>query len=340
MSLETLRKKVREKNFSPFYVLYGTESFFIDRALHLLVHALVENEAADLDLCTLDMEEQPVELAIEEANTLPFLGERRVVVLKNCAFLTSQPLQSDVSHDLKKLQKYVENPAPTAVVLLLSPYGKLDGRKKIVKALKKAGEFYEFSSVKEKNISRELNTYCRKAGVTLTENGLKRLYMLVGTDMTRLVAELQKLILYVGKGGTIGADDVDQLASRSLETNVFALVDDVVKHNLDRAYRVLFDLLKQNEEPIKLLALIARQFRNMYYVRLLSEQGYSEKQMADQLHLHPYAVKVALGLAKPFSQERLMRILDLLAEADYEMKTGKKDRALILQLLFARIASA
>jgi DNA polymerase-3 subunit delta len=106
---------------------------------------------------------------------------------------------------------------------------------------------------------------------------------------------------------------------------------------LNEAFSILHDLLKQNEEPIRLLALLARQFRIIFQVKQLKDSGYTQGEMAKRLRLHPYAVKVALGQAKAFEKPELLRILNEMAEADYAMKTGRMDKKLALELCLTNI---
>ncbi len=134
-------------------------------------------------------------------------------------------------------------------------------------------------------------------------------------------------------------DVIDQLVARSTEQNVFILIEDIVNVRLERAFVILEELLKQREEPIKIAALIARQFRIMLQVKELSKQGYSQQQMASQIGLHPFAVKVAEGQARKYDIEKLSRIMSQLADLDFQMKTGKIDKVLGLELFLLRLAA-
>ncbi len=126
---------------------------------------------------------------------------------------------------------------------------------------------------------------------------------------------------------------VEKLVSKSLEQNIFTLIEKVVQRKLDEALRIYYDLLKQNEEPIKILALLAGQFRLIYQVKELARRGYGQQQIASFLKTHPYRVKLAAGHADKFTDEELTNLMRLIAEADYQMKTGGMNKSLLIEML-------
>jgi DNA polymerase-3 subunit delta len=160
----------------------------------------------------------------------------------------------------------------------------------------------------------------------------------LGSNLASLRSEIEKISLYTGEG-TVTKETVEKLVPKTLDDDIFGLVDDVVKGRNEQALRTMYDLLKQNYEPIQILALISRQFRIIFGVKELSKKGYGEKQIASALKIHPYAAKLAGKQAGRFSEKSLRWMIDRFAESDYEMKTGKMDKVLILELLIVQVAS-
>jgi DNA polymerase-3 subunit delta len=181
-----------------------------------------------------------------------------------------------------------------------------------------------------------LTRLVERQGRTMETEAVEELLRRVGPDMGTLAAEADKLCLHAGAGGRITAEAVRQLVPVSVEQSVFRLTEEIAALRADRAIALFRELLKRREEPIALTALLVRQFRNMLHVKELGRQGVPPQRMAGELGLHPYAVKVLSEQARRFSTERLVRILERLAELDHEMKTGRIDKALGVELFLLR----
>lgn len=322
----------------PIYVLQGTQEYLIHRLRKSIIEKAVAPADRDFNVSIYDMNETSLEVAIEDAMTLPFLGENRVIVLENPLFLTGDTKKMKIDHDLDALMTYIENPSPTTILVIEAPYEKLDKRKKMVKLLESKGTTYEFNQISDKDLFHLLKEEANDYKVTYSEQAHERLLALVGFQVAQLVSEIHKLSLFVGEGGEIARDDVDQLATRSLESNVFDLVDHVMRGRLEKALFLLEDLYKQKEEPIRLLALVMRQVRLLLQTQLLQEQGYAQKQIASRLKLHPYAVKIASEQGKRFEGSQLKKALIWCSDMDYAMKMGVIDKELALQLLIHQIS--
>lgn len=322
---------------NPIYLLYGNERFLIEEKRK----TLIGHDIDDIDINIYDMTEFPIEMALEDAETLPFLSDRRIVIVKNPFFLTSEKKlasQTEVEHDLKRLEQYLENPSSYATVIFEAPYAKLDERKKIVQLLKKSAQVIEANTLQQKEVYAWIHNESRKLKIEMDEDFVKQLYSLVGNDLQRLKNELEKLSLYAGEQRTVTKEAIDLLVARTLEDNIFVLVDHVVNKRMDEAFQTMRDLFEQKEEPIKIVALLARQFRIIAQVHALRNKGYTAKQMASYLKLHPFVIQKTMQQANKFSQSECHRMIQNLAEADYCMKTGKYDKHLLLEIILTKIA--
>ncbi|MEI5905775.1 DNA polymerase III subunit delta [Bacillus spongiae] len=333
----TIWKDLERKKFSSLYLLYGTEDFLINETKQKLIQNALSQEEMDFNFASYDLLETPVEVALEDAETFPFMGERRVVTLHNPAFLTSEKIKEKVEHNISKLEQYLHSPAPYTILVIVAPYEKLDERKKITKTLKKTATVLEAKKLNEHELKRWIRERVSLNGGEIDEEAIELLLTLSGTNLMMLTSEIDKLSLFVNKTKRIDTQIVNQLVARSLEQNIFALVDKVIHGETEQALRIYYDLLKQNEEPIKILSIIAGQFRLIYQVKELSRKGYGQQKIASFLKVHPFRVKLAAGQAKAFSDEQLGKVMLLLSEGDYDMKTGRKKKEMIVELILLQL---
>jgi DNA polymerase-3 subunit delta len=327
--------KIKKRRLSSLYLLYGTESFLLTETCELLIRTVLTEEEREWNVAMYDCEETPVQTALEDAETFPFLGERRIIIIKNPYFFTAEK-EKEVEHDLKKLESYIMSPSPFSIVVFMGLYEKLDERKKVTKLIKEHAEVLVAAPLAEKELHEWIAERAGQSGVTFEENAVDVLLKLAGTNLTTLANELDKLILFVGPGGTIKQETVEMLVARTLEQNVFVLVEKVTKRQIAEALQVFYDLLENNEEPLKILALLATQFRLLYQVKWLMSRGYGQQQIASILKVHPFRIKLAMGQAAMFSEQELAAVMRQIAEADYKMKNGAMDRQLVMELLLMR----
>jgi DNA polymerase-3 subunit delta len=120
---------------------------------------------------------------------------------------------------------------------------------------------------------------------------------------------------------------------RTLEQDVFQLTENLVKRKQEKVFQIWEDLLYQKEEPIKILALIIRQLRLLLQVKLFSQKGWTEKEIAKQLKIHPYPVKLAYQQGLAFQEKELKESLKRAIETEKEIKEGKIERQLGVERL-------
>lgn len=331
MSYLEVIKEIKNNRISSLYLLYGSETYLIEDVLGRLIEKTVAPEEHDMKLLRYDMSESSIEEAVEEAYTYPFMGGKKMVVVKDAYFLTAQKKKEKVEHDIAKLTEYAERAPEETTFVVLAPYEKLDERKKIVKQLKKHGAFFEAKPLSEQELRRWLDDKARELGVTIDSTAKEKLLSLVGDNLLMLTSEMNKLATHADQEAIL-TGDIEKLVARSLAHDIFALVDHVVKSNVSDAMRIYRDLIKQKEAPLKILALMVRQFRILYQVKQLVQQGYGEKMIASRLKLHPFAVKLAAKQSRQFEAKALLQLLDDLAELDYRIKTGKVGEELGVEL--------
>ncbi len=339
MSDRTVWKEMTRGQLKSVYVCYGSETYLIEEFSRQLIAQVAEPGTEELAVSKYDCLETPLVHVLEDAETLPFMTARKLVIAANARFLTGSKDKSKVEHDLDRLHQYLESSADTTVLLLTVYEDKLDERKKIVKKLKKLNSLVPCSSLTPGELAVWIERRMEKLGTRMEEDALEAVAAAGGSNLQLLASELEKLAAMAGRDGTITLDMVMAIMTRTVEQNIFQMVDDIVNHRMEKAFAMLDELLKQKEEPIKIVSLIARQYRIIAQVKELSRRGYSQQQMASSIGVHPYAVKVASGQGRIYEEQRLASIMQSLAELDYQMKTGQVEKPLGLDMFLLKLAS-
>jgi DNA polymerase-3 subunit delta len=323
--------QIKKKQISPVYLVYGSESYFIQQFRTAITEAVLGEEKDNL--IVYDLEELPVQEVVRDAETFPFFEERKLIFARNPVFLKAKPDSLDFEHDLTALETYLENPADYSILVFIAPYEKIDERKKITKHLKKKSVVVPCQSIKDYETAGWLDKLSSQFNVNIDQGARELLETELSTNLHLLENEIGKLAAFAGDHGTITKESAENLLSRTPESSSLRLVDAVIDRDLHKAISIYKDLEKMKEEPIALIALLAFQFRMLLQVKLLKRKGISQFDMQKQLRAHPYVIKIALSREKQFSLENLKKIIKRLANTDAQMKQGAMEKGLAFEFL-------
>lgn len=328
--VQKIWKEIEKGKIGSVYLLTGTEQHLLDETVKKITKAVPDITAADID--RFDLEETPVQVVLETADELPFLVEHKLIIAKNCSFLKAADQSKEKQpHQLDLLEKWLENPSPTATVIFMAPYEKLDARKRITKQMKKHAIVVEAAALEGQDVAVWIMQQGSAKGVEIDRQTADFLIELAGTDLLTLAGEIDKLAAYCAYTGRVTADIIEQLVTRTPEMDVFRLSDSFVNNRKADSLAVYHDLLRSGEEPIMLASLIASQVRLMIQVASLRQKGYQQQQIAGTLKIHPYRVKLMMQKNLP-PLPVLLKALDDLASIDLQLKTISGNRARKLEL--------
>jgi DNA polymerase III subunit delta len=333
-------QEIKKNNFSPLYLLFGSETYLIQELQEKISKGVIPKNDADLNITIMDLEETPIQDAILDAETFPFIGEKKVLILKNASFFKATAAKSKVEHDLTVLEEYLSQPVEYTIIIFIAPYEKIDERRKIVKKIKEHGRVVNCEPIKEWDLSKWIDLLAKQMEVHITEDAKELIIQEVGTELMAIQKELEKFSLSLTDSKTITKDIVEKLVFRNSESSVFKLIDGILQRDLSKAINIFRELMKRKEEPIALLALLASQIRLILQCKLFKNQGYSSQQMAKHLKSHPYAIKMALEREKYFSEKKLYEMISHITETDEMMKRGEMEKELAFELLIHHFISA
>ncbi|MWC27538.1 DNA polymerase III subunit delta [Paenibacillus sp. MMS18-CY102] len=328
-------KQINSGSVRPVYVAYGSDRYRIEQFANLLADKLFQPDERELGIVKFDTSEIAIEEAAAEAETMPFFVARKLIIIRDASVLAAagaNAKEGKIEHRVERMLDYIEQPSETTVILFLVYAEKLDERRKLVKKLKDQNALIAFNELDGPELRRWVIRRATEQKRVMTEEAADLLIARTGNRLQQLSQETDKLCLHAGVDGTIDAQSVELLTASTVEEDVFALIDAIASMQTSKALKLYRDLLQRREEPIKIAALLAVQLRLMLQVKELSGQQYSPQQMASQLGVHPFRVKLASEKAAKFSIAGLSKQLGELAELDYRMKTGQIDKTLGLEL--------
>ncbi|ANU25578.1 DNA polymerase III subunit delta [Planococcus versutus] len=331
-------KSIRSGQIDPVYLIVGTESYFIEKTLDLLKDKLTAG--GELELSFFDLDEMPVEHVIDEADTIPFFSDRKLIIARNASFLkAAERGKEKINHDIKVLETWLEHPPSSSVTIFVAPYEKLDERKKVTKLMKQHTVLIEAKSLQANDLETWLMHEAKNFGKSIQLKAAQRLMEMAGTNLTQLSSEIEKMSLYLGENDEeITVDLVEQMTARTLEQDAFKMLQSYLDGNVSGALSVYYDLLRQKEEPVALTALLASQIRFMIQVYYLQKKGYHAQQISKQLKAHPYRVKLLVEKRQQISEKRLLQVLGDLADIDLQLKTLNGNRERILEFFLMKRA--
>jgi DNA polymerase III subunit delta len=308
-------------------LLYGNERYLLNQKLT----SILERELGSMDLMNLayyDALVQPFSMhtILEDADTLPFFAEKKVIVIKNAIFLTKG--HSLDKHELSELMNYLAQDNQSSVLIFMHDNDNLDTTKPLVKALMNHAEIIRVKKLEPYEFRKVLSDLLKTRNIQLDTQAFEILLLRLDDNLSNAHQELEKLQLYHQK---LTVEDIEALVSRPLDNEVFHLVNAILDHDMKKAFSIWNDMMVLNMEPLSFVGLIASQLRLMYQVSSLQSEGYHREDMINLLSVSNPTINVSrvnrvLQLAKNTSPKRLLEILNHLALLDQKSKMGLVDK--------------
>lgn len=331
---------IREGQVKPVYLVHGSEHYLIERVKRSIIDiVLPDANTQEFNFGVFNMHDTPVEVAVQEARSVPFFGDKRLIIITHPFFLTGHKPSQAVDHNLDDLIDYLKAPADFSVMVIIAPYDMLDKRKKITKEIQRSAEVLDVSPMKSEALARYVQQTVRSEGYRFQDGALTLLMERTDYQLTTIMNELEKLYLYHINDPVITNDTIKQLVPQSLESNIFDINDLVLNGNSGEAIEVFKALCLQKEEPLKILVIMLGQFRLLVQVHILKTKGYQQSEIAKLIGAHPYRIKLASATAQRFSKKRLTSAYRQLVEADYQIKSGKIDPVLQFEMFVLTFSS-
>ncbi len=296
------------------YLFDGTEENIKSSTLAAVRKAILPEGLEELNESVMDDPETDALIAASE--TLPFLADKRMVLVRDLSSLTGR---SDTDDRLCEYMAHV----PTSTILIFYVRGKADGRKKLYTAIKKHGHIVSFDRLGDEELNRWILQTFAALGKQCSPATASLLAFTVGNDTGLLKTEIEKLAAHAGASEQITDEDVRTLATRSMECTVFDMVDAVVAGQQGRAFRLMQDMLVMGQDRLGILAMLLRQYRLLQHVKVMQYEKKSPQDIQQNLGVPRFAANRCIQQAKGYTGGQVRRAVDICLQTEYAVKSGR-----------------
>lgn len=312
----------------PVYVICGKEDYLVNDKCQALLDRLLPKEQRTMALYQPDPGDAEISAVLDELRTLPFLAERRVVLIKKAApFITAYR---------ENLEKYFDDPSPTGVlVLTVETWAKTT---KLAKKLPKIGQLIDAGGIKPWELPRFISDHIKqKFDKTISKPAAQLFIDLAGDDLGRLSSEAEKLAMYVGSRKSITPDDVETLIGSNRMFNAFAVIEAMTLGDTTTAIRRLRNMFDNDKSAeFTVVGAFAFHFRRMFKVKALIEKGVDPNQAAKQAGIWRNADSFFKQLNR-MTLQKIGAIMAHLATIDYGIKTGQTTGRIAIERLIIKL---
>ena len=304
-------EQVKKKDFKTVYLLHGDESYYIDLISDAILENALEEHEKDFNLnITYGLDAEPGSL-INDAKGYPMMAERRLVILR----------EAQNMRDIELMESYMNAPTPSTVFVICYKHGALRANTKLYKAISKNKDAIIFKSdkIKDYKIVEHITTVSKSLGYPISPKAANLLGEFLGTDLSKIHAEIDKLAILVEKGTTINEVHVEENIGISKDYNVFELVNAVGKRDVVKAFKIV-DYFQSNPKSGELVPVIAQLFRHFSALMKMHFLKGSDDENAKKIPMHPYAYKLTKPQLKIYPPKKISANIGYLHEYDLKSK--------------------
>lgn len=332
MTFAEIKKGILKKNYSPIYFLCGEEPFFIDRLTSLIENNVLAEEEKIFNQTVFYGNDVTMSTVTDAARRFPVMSERQVVIVREAQNI----------RDFDNLLPYIDHFQPSTILLLAYKNKKPDKRKAVFKKLGSTPHCIYFESAKlyDDKIPEWIMGYCKEKSYGITTRAAGILAECLGTDLSRVVNEIDKLILLLPKGGEIQESLVEEHTGISKEFNNFELLNAIIYKNYLKANRIVnyFEANPKNNPLVLTISSLFRYFLNLLTYHYQKKTTPNLYEMAKLLGVSHFFIKDYLNGGKLYNAVKCAGIISLLREYDLKSKgignATTPDGELLRELVF------
>jgi len=326
---QSILSEIKQGNFKPVYFLMGEESYYIDFITNFMLENILSDSEKEFDMNIVYGKDVVIRDVIGLARQYPMLASKRIVLVKE-----AQDLK-----DMEDLSLYLQKPMPTTILIFNYKNGTIDRRKKVAGDLEKLAVIFESKKLYENELPDWITSYAKTKGLGIDDRSALILADYLGSDLGRIVGELDKLSITMPKGETrITPEIIERNIGISKEYNDFELQSALIKKDILKANKIAayYSKSPKNNPLIKTIAVLSMFFSNLMLYHYLVDKNSSA--VASELGIAPFRTKDFPIAAKNYNAFKTMTIISMMREYDAKSKgfesRGIPDSELFKELLF------
>lgn len=295
----------------PIYFLMGEEPYYIDKLSDYIEQNVLTEEEKGFNQTVLYGRDISIDDIISSAKRYPMMAERQVIIVREA---------QDLSKSIDKLESYAENPMPTTVLVICYKYKTLDKRKKVTKLLDKNGLVYESKKLYENQVGDWIKRVLQGKQYTIEPKASAMLVEFLGTDLSKINNELEKLQIILPKGSMITAKDIEENIGFSKDFNVFELQNALGAKNQLKAYKIA-QYFADNPKDNPMVVTTSLVFS--FFIKLLKYHGLKDrnpKNVASVLGVNPFFLKDYDIALRNYPMKKVSSIVATLRDIDVKSK--------------------
>jgi DNA polymerase-3 subunit delta len=319
---------IKKGNIKPIYFLMGEEPYYIDKISDYIENNILDEAEKGFNQQVMYGRDSSIEDIVSAAKRYPMMAERQVLIVKEA---------QDLSRNIEQLVSYAENPQPTTVLVLNYKYKKLDKRKKLHKAIAKTGCIFESKKLYENQVSDWIRRVLSGKSYKIEPKASLMLVEFLGTDLSKISNELDKLMLVLPKESIINDKHIEDNIGISKDFNNFELRKAVGDRQVVKANRII-NYFAENPKNNPLVMTIS--LLNGYFTQLLLFHGLKDKSknsVAKNLGVNAYFVEEYFVAARNYPMRKVAQVITFLRDADIKSKgvgANQSSQDILKELLF------
>jgi DNA polymerase III subunit delta len=300
---------IQARNYVPVYGLDGEEPYYIDKITDYIEHNILAPAEKDFNLTVFYGRDANWVDVVSACRRYPTMNaDRQIVIVK----------EAQTMKDIGKLDVYLENPVPTTILVIAHKYKKFDGRTVLTKLIQKKGIYFTSDVIKEYNIKTWITNYLSEKKLKAAPAVVETLSVYLGTDLQKIINEIDKVLLNVPDAKELTADLVEKYIGISREYNVFELPNTILNADVEKTFRMLnYFIANPKDAPmVMVLGSLFNNFQKLYAYHFVANS--SQGEIASALKISPYFVKDYIGFARRYNLQKTE--MALLIIKDYNLK--------------------